>query len=137
VSQQLVVRREDTEAALLSVLKALEIERTLGAEPVLAALRRFPPQEARHADFPDDLDPRLRDVLRRRGVERPYTHQREVHDAARAGSHAVVVTPTASGKTLCYNLPVLDTILKDPDARALYFSRPRRSPRTSSPSSTA
>jgi ATP-dependent helicase YprA (DUF1998 family) len=100
VSQQLVVRREDTEAALLSVLKALEIERTLGAEPVLAALRRFPPQEARHADCPEDLDPRLRAVLRRRGVERPYTHQREAYDAARAGSHAVVVTPTASGKTL-------------------------------------
>src|SRR5206468_1881844 len=81
----------------------------------------FPPQEARHADFPDDLDPRLRDVLRRRGVERPYTHQREAHDAARAGRHAVVVTPTASGKTLCYNLPVLDAILKDPDARAIYL----------------
>src|SRR5206468_5091541 len=81
----------------------------------------FPPQEARHADFPDDLDPRLRDVLRRRGVERPYTHQREAHDAARAGRHAVVVTPTASGKTLCYNLPVLDAILKDPNARALYL----------------
>jgi DEAD/DEAH box helicase domain-containing protein len=121
VSQQLVLRREDTEGALLSVLKALEIERTLGAEPVLAALRRYPAREARHADFPDDLDPRLRDVLGRRGVERPYTHQREAYDAARAGRDAVVVTPTASGKTLCYNLPVLDTILKDPDARALYL----------------
>jgi DEAD/DEAH box helicase domain-containing protein len=121
VTQQLVLRREDTEGALLSVLKALEIERTLGAEPVLAALRRFPAQEARLADFPDDLDPRLRDVLARRGVERPYTHQREAHDAALAGQNTVVVTPTASGKTLCYNLPVLDTILKDPDARALYL----------------
>jgi DEAD/DEAH box helicase domain-containing protein len=121
VSQQLVLRREDSEGALLSVLKALEIERTLGAEPVLAALRRYPAQDARHADFPDDLDPRLRDVLARRGVERPYTHQREAYDAARAGRDAVVVTPTASGKTLCYNLPVLDTILKDPDARALYL----------------
>ena len=97
MSQQLVLRREDTEGALLSVLKALEIERTLGAEPVLAALRRYPAREARHADFPDDLDPRLRDVLGRRGVERPYTHQREAYDAARAGRDAVVVTPTASG----------------------------------------
>src|SRR4029453_19301700 len=51
----------------------------------------------------------------------PYTHQREAYDAARAGRDAVVVTPTASGKTLCYNLPVLDTILKEPDARALYL----------------
>jgi DEAD/DEAH box helicase domain-containing protein len=121
VTQQLVLRRDDTEGALLSVLKALEIERTLGAEPVLAALRRFPAQEARHADFPEDLDPRLRDVLARRGVARPYTHQREACDAALAGQDTVVVTPTASGKTLCYNLPVLDTILKEPDARALYL----------------
>ena len=88
---------------------------------MLTALRRFPAQEARYADFPDDLDPRLREVLARRGVERLYTHQREAYDAARAGGTRVVVTPTASGKTLCYNLPVLDTILKDPDARALYL----------------
>ena len=121
MSQPLALRREDTEGALLAVLKALEIERTLGAEPVLAALRRFPPQEARHADFPEDLDPRLADVMRLRGVDRPYTHQREAFDAVRAGRDTVVVTPTASGKTLCYNLPVLDTILKDPGARALYL----------------
>jgi DEAD/DEAH box helicase domain-containing protein len=88
---------------------------------VLAALKRFPAQDARYADFPDDLDPRLRDVLVKRGVERPYAHQRAAHDVARAGGNTVVVTPTASGKTLCYNLPVLDTILKDPDARALYL----------------
>jgi len=111
VGQQLALRPEDSEGALLSVLKALEIERTLGAEPVLAALRRFPAQEARHADFPPDLDPRLRDVLGKRGVERPYAHQRAAYDVARAGGHTVVVTPTASGKTLCYNLPVLNTIL--------------------------
>ncbi len=121
MGQQLALRREDTESALLSVLKALEIERTLGAEPVLAALRRFPPQEARYAEFPEDVDSRLRDVLARRGVERLYTHQREAFDATRDGRNTVVVTPTASGKTLCYNLPVLDTILKDPDARALYL----------------
>ena len=121
MSQQLVLRRGDTEGALLSALKALEIEKTLGAEPVLAALRRFAPQPACFAGFPEDLHTRLVDALRARGVERLYTHQREAYDAVREGRHTVVVTPTASGKTLCYNLPVLDGILRDPDARALYL----------------
>ena len=121
MSQQLVVRRDDTEGALLSALGALERERTPGAEPVLTALRRFPAEPARHAPFPEDLHPRLLEVLRARGYEGLYTHQREAYDAVRAGRHPVVVTPTASGKTLCYNLPVLDRLLKDPDARALYL----------------
>ncbi len=121
VGQQLVLRREDTEGALLSVLKGLEIQKTLGAEPVLTALRHFPAQPARLADFPPDLHPKLRQVLEARGYEGLYAHQREAYDAVWAGRHTVVVTPTASGKTLCYNLPVLDRILKDPDARALYL----------------
>jgi DEAD/DEAH box helicase domain-containing protein len=54
-------------------------------------------------------------------MERLYTHQRAAYDAAAAGRDTVVVTPTASGKTLCYNLPVLDRILKDGDTRALYL----------------
>ncbi len=121
VGQQLVLRREDTEGTLLSVLKGLEIQKTLGAEPVLTALRHFPAQPARLADFPPDLHPKLREVLEARGHEGLYAHQREAYDAVQAGRHTVVVTPTASGKTLCYNLPVLDRILKDPDARALYL----------------
>src|SRR5262249_41924968 len=92
-----------------------------GAEPVLAALRHFPAQPAQFLDFPEDLHPKLRAVLEARGYERLYTHQRAAYDAARAGKNTVVVTPTASGKTLCYNLPVLDRILKDPDTRALYL----------------
>jgi DEAD/DEAH box helicase domain-containing protein len=120
VSAPLVVRREDGDA-LLAVLKSFEIQKTLGAEPVLAALRHYPAQPARYADFPEDLHPRLADVLRARGYERLYTHQRAAYDLAAAGGDSVVVTPTASGKTLCYNLPVLDRILKDPDARALYL----------------
>ena len=121
VGQQLVLRREDTEGALLSVLKGLEIQKTLGAEPVLTALRHFPAQPAHLADFPEGLHPKLREVLEARGYEGLYAHQREAYDAVQAGRHPVVVTPTASGKTLCYNLPVLDRILKDPDARALYL----------------
>lgn len=114
-----LVARSDE--ALLQVLKGLEIQKTLADEPVLTALRHFPAQPARWAPYPDDLHPRLREVLEQRGYEQLYTHQREAYDLAAQGRSTVVVTPTASGKTLCYNLPVLDRILKDPDARALYL----------------
>ena len=116
-----MLRREQTEEGLVSVLKALEVARGPGSEPVLTARRRFPAQPAEFAEFPEDLHPRLRDVLTARGFLRLYSHQRAAYDSARAGRHTVVVTPTASGKTLCYNVPVLDTILKEPDARALYL----------------
>jgi DEAD/DEAH box helicase domain-containing protein len=121
LAQAIALRREDATEALVSTLKSIELQKTLGAEPVLTALEHFPAVAARYAEFPPDIDSRLREALVRRGVERLYTHQREAFDAARAGRSTVVVTPTASGKTLCYNLPVLDAILKDPDARALYL----------------
>ena len=60
-------------------------------------------------------------ALGRHGVNRLYTHQAECFAASQAGEDYVVVTPTASGKTLCFNLPVLAEILKNPDARALYL----------------
>ncbi|HXB54461.1 MAG TPA: DEAD/DEAH box helicase [Vicinamibacteria bacterium] len=119
MSQQLVLRREDTEVALRAALKGLEPGR--GEDSLIRALEHFPARAARLADFPLDLHPRLRTVLQSRGYRSLYTHQREAYDTVLAGRHAVVVTPTASGKTLCYNLPVLDRILKDPDARALYL----------------
>jgi DEAD/DEAH box helicase domain-containing protein len=121
VSQTLVVRRADTETALRSALDSLEPPRRGGAEPVLTAVRRYPAREAAYAELPADLDPRLTAVLERRGYRRLYTHQRRAFDLTREGRSWVVVTPTASGKTLCYNLPVLDAILRDPDARALYL----------------
>lgn len=118
---QLITRREDAPQALLAVLKALEIERTLGSEPVLTTLRHYPAEPARYADYPEALHPRLRQALEAQGYERLYTHQRLAYDLAAEGKSTVVVTPTASGKTLCYNLPVLDRVLKDPDTRALYL----------------
>ncbi len=127
MSHPLALPREDVRLAveegpsLLSVLKSFELQRSLAEEPVLAALRRFPAEPGRYADLPEGLHPRLRAALRARGIERLYAHQRQAFDAAQAGAHTVVVTPTASGKTLCYNLPVFDRILKEPGARALYL----------------
>ncbi len=83
--------------------------------------REMPPRPARYADVPPEADPRVVQALRARGIERLWSHQAEAAAAALHGEHVVVVTPTASGKTLCYNLPVLSTVLGDPSARALYL----------------
>ncbi|MFY9615409.1 MAG: DEAD/DEAH box helicase [Candidatus Dormiibacterota bacterium] len=76
---------------------------------------------ARYAEMPEGLPAKFREALGRRGIERLYSHQAEVYEHATAGRDVVVVTPTASGKTLCYNLPVLGRIVERPDARALYL----------------
>ena len=83
--------------------------------------RTIPAKEAVYADPPAALSPILTDTLRKRGVHRLYSHQRDAVELALAGKDVCVVTPTASGKTLCYNLPVMDAILRDHDARALYL----------------
>jgi DEAD/DEAH box helicase domain-containing protein len=80
----------------------------------------IPARTARYADFPAALDARIVRALRARGVARLYSHQREAWDHACAGRHTVVVTPTSSGKTLCYNLPVLNAVLGG-RAKALYL----------------
>ncbi len=84
----------------------------------LAHLATEPARDARFAPLPDDLDPRVRDAV---GVQRLYAHQRAAWDAARDGAHVLVATGTASGKTLAFNLPVLDTLARQPKARALYL----------------
>ncbi len=87
----------------------------------VTALRHLPPRPARYADVPAGIDGRLRSAYAQRGIRRLYTHQADAVGHVLAGRNVVVVTPTASGKTLCYNLPVVDAILKDPSARALYL----------------
>lgn len=99
--------------------------RALDSAPELAGgnLRWYtvPPQPAHHAPWPAGLDQRLVEAFGRRGVERPYSHQAQAVELALAGRDQVIVTPTASGKTLCYTLPVLQAIIDDPAARALYL----------------
>ncbi|MDR2767523.1 MAG: DEAD/DEAH box helicase [Treponema sp.] len=89
--------------------------------PHIVVDRLIPPAAGEYIPFPADLDRRIAGALRARGIERLYTHQGAVWEEARRGRNVVVVTPTASGKTLCYNLPVLQALLEDGDARALYL----------------
>jgi DEAD/DEAH box helicase domain-containing protein len=87
----------------------------------VTAVRRLAAQPAAYAPFPAEIDRRLQAALQDRGVEQLYTHQAAAIAHALAGRHVVVTTPTASGKTLCYNAPVLNAVLRDPSARALYL----------------
>ncbi len=89
--------------------------------PNVECWRTVPAKKARYSPFPDWLDGRIVRSLQDKGISQLYTHQAQALEAAHSGRDMVVVTPTASGKTMCYNLPVLDSILKDPDARALYL----------------
>ncbi|MDR3276215.1 MAG: DEAD/DEAH box helicase, partial [Treponema sp.] len=89
--------------------------------PFIVRDQIIPAREARYAPFPEGLHEALALALRRRGIEQIYAHQAEVWEQVQQGRNTVVVTPTASGKTLCYNLPVLQTLLADDKARALYL----------------
>ena len=80
-----------------------------------------PAREARHAPWPDGIAPVLRQALEQRGVRELYTHQAEAIARVLDGDDVCIVTGTASGKTLCYNVPVVQAILDDPQARALYL----------------
>ncbi|MCI0690714.1 DEAD/DEAH box helicase [candidate division KSB1 bacterium] len=81
----------------------------------------LPPKAGQWTDFPHWLKPELVEALRQHGINRLYTHQAEAIAKIGEGKNVVAVTPTASGKTLCYNLPVLNTVIENPQARALYL----------------
>ncbi|MBR6571830.1 MAG: DEAD/DEAH box helicase, partial [Clostridia bacterium] len=83
--------------------------------------RTLPAAEGSYAPLPEAMDDRIKAVLRARGIYRLYTHQAECYQLAQKKRDFVVVTPTASGKTLCYNLPVVSSILKNEESRALYL----------------
>jgi DEAD/DEAH box helicase domain-containing protein len=84
-------------------------------------IRKYDSKEASLQDFPVDIDQNLRQALIENGIKNLYNHQFESYKAFQNGKNIVVTTGTASGKTLCYNLPVLDSMLKYPDVSALYI----------------
>ncbi|MFN8061793.1 MAG: DEAD/DEAH box helicase [Vicinamibacterales bacterium] len=90
-------------------------------DTIVTTVRRIPPAEADVVPFPDILDARLTAALEAKGITSLYRHQGVSIDLALHGRNVVVITPTASGKTLCYNGPVLHGILQDASARALYL----------------
>jgi len=81
---------------------------------------RLPATNGAHAPFPDELSMATRVALRSRGISQLYSHQRAAWDASARGDHVVVVTPTASGKSLCYHLPVIEAV-RGQRAKALYL----------------
>jgi DEAD/DEAH box helicase domain-containing protein len=97
------------------------VDRPDTPDSTVTAVRRLPAVAAKCAPFPEALDGRLKQALASRGVAALYTHQAEAIDHALGGRHVVVITPTASGKTVCYNAPVLHSILQDSSSRALYL----------------
>src|SRR6185295_3055700 len=91
--------------------------RELRKSDSVSGYHHIPAREPRLVDFPAEVDPRLREALGHRSIAKLYSHQAQAFDVARSGRNLVIVTPTASGKTLCYNLPVLQRIIENPDAR--------------------
>ncbi|MCJ7577496.1 MAG: DEAD/DEAH box helicase, partial [candidate division Zixibacteria bacterium] len=81
----------------------------------------IPPKEAIFSEFPQGIETRIKSVLEKRGIRKLYSHQASAIENIFSGKNVVIVTPTASGKTLCYNLPVVNKILEKPESRALYL----------------
>src|SRR5713226_7820145 len=98
-----------------------EFKRQPGYDGQIVYERFIPPRLAQYDALKPPLPRVLTNALRAQRITRLYTHQVEAITAVRRHEHVVVVTATASGKTLCYNLPVLSTVLADPAARALYL----------------
>jgi DEAD/DEAH box helicase domain-containing protein len=88
---------------------------------ILTAVRHYPAREAQWADFPAWTHADLKAAYAGKGIRQLYSHQAAAAETVHAGKNVVIVTPTASGKTLCYNLPVLNAILESSDSRALYL----------------
>jgi len=121
----LPARRSHPENALDAALERLApgrvSERPDTPDLHVTALRRLPALAAQYVPFPKPLDRRLTNALEARGIKQLYTHQADAIEHAINGRNVVVITPTASGKTLCYNAPVLNAVLQDPSSRALYL----------------
>ena len=122
MSQSLATRpaRDEFTLARVREIVALLDARDRSGE-VLTAVRHIPARQARFAPMPEWVRAELAAAYAEKGVSQLYSHQAAVAASVHAGRNAVVVTPTASGKTLCYNLPVLNAVLENTDTRALYL----------------
>ena len=121
--ERVVGRDEALRAALANLGGRGSVEKgtPVRGSDIVTAERVIPAQQATYGEFPDAVNGHLRAVLEARGIARPYVHQAEAIVHTLAGRNVVVVTPTASGKTLCYNVPVLSAMLDQPSTRALYL----------------
>ncbi len=123
-SQTLPVVSGDKDRSLQEAVSRLTCSPKPGgadADPIVTAVRRMPAIAPQFGAYPAGTDERLIASLAARGVSQLYTHQAEAFTHVLNGRNVVTITPTASGKTLCYNAPVLNAILKDPASRALYL----------------
>ncbi|MGC2506133.1 MAG: DEAD/DEAH box helicase [Candidatus Acidiferrales bacterium] len=118
-SHGLALRPQSTLATVEEVLQALAGRHR--SDEVLTAIKHIPAREAQFRAMPEWVRPELAAAYRAKGIDQLYSHQAAAAEAARAGKDFVVVTPTASGKTLCYNLPILNAVLENTDTRALYL----------------
>ncbi|MGB7310283.1 MAG: DEAD/DEAH box helicase [Candidatus Acidiferrales bacterium] len=118
-SHGLALRPQSTLATVEEVLQALAGR--CRSDEVLTAIKHIPAREAQFRAMPEWVRPELAAAYRAKGIDQLYSHQAAAAEAARAGKDFVVVTPTASGKTLCYNLPILNAVLENTDTRALYL----------------
>jgi len=116
-SQELAISTKPSLDLVVARFQALHKEPN---SPV-RAIHHQPAADGVYADIPANVDPRLKKALEKRGIQRLYVHQADAFHETSAGKNVVVVTPTASGKTLCYNLPVFDLLLRDPGVRAMYL----------------
>jgi DEAD/DEAH box helicase domain-containing protein len=137
VTESLAVRRKNAgrcgedrppqkaAATNATIVRVNEVLRTFADRDyegeILTAVRRFSARAAEFADWPEWVRPELRTAYASKGIARPYSHQAAAAEAVHGGKNVVIVTPTASGKTLCYNLPVISSILQNEDTRALYL----------------
>ncbi|MGN7479223.1 DEAD/DEAH box helicase [Solibacillus silvestris] len=87
----------------------------------IVAMHTIDEKQAQYANFPPDLQPSIEKALKLRGIYQLYTHQRQAFDYAEQQKHFTAITPTASGKSYCYHLPVLQQILEDRSSRAIYL----------------
>jgi len=118
-SQTLARRPQSTLDTVQEALSALAAR--YRTDEVLTSVKHIPARDAVCRPVPEWIRPELAAAYRAKGIDRLYSHQAAAAELARAGRDFVVVTPTASGKTLCYNLPILNAILENTDTRALYL----------------